>query len=356
MKTGKSDWQLSLERAFNALDQKGSFFELAPDGAFVPVDLPGLSGKVQEVRYEGIGTFSRPLSATLDIQLAAGAEISRLERVDGDLPARKFFRPKGSINLGWRPSKGWDASLKIRRKVGQISFYDFLDQPNLQQERENQGNPDLVPPQSWEVENEVGRELGRWGKTRLKAYYHRIDDIIDVIPIGTSGEGVGNIPRATRFGMESSSTIQFDPLGWTGAKLDMTLGFQRSRLKDPLTGDRRPISGTRTRVIDLSLRHDVPRTELAWGLNFSNEHYSPYYRLTEVFRSWEGPLWLSAYVEHKDVMGLTVRGQVGNILNARHRLERRVHSGFRTTNPLSFTQSNDQLIGPIFQFLVKGNF
>jgi outer membrane receptor for ferrienterochelin and colicins len=355
-KTGRNDWQVSFERAFNALDQRGGYFELTPSGEEEEIDLPGLSGKVQETRYEAIATLSRPLGATLDLQVDGGGEYSKLERVDGDLPPRKFFRPKGSVSLGWRPAKGWDASLKLRRRVGQISFYDFLDQPNLQQERQNSGNPDLVPPQSWEVEGEVGREFGAWGKTRLRGYFHRIEDIIDVIPIGEDGEGVGNLPRATRAGFESVSTIQFDPIGWTGAKLDMTVGLERTRVEDPLTGDTRPISGTRARWLELSLRHDIPRSAFAYGADFSYAHYTDYFRLTEVYESWEGPYWLSAYVEHKDVFGLTVRAIVGNILNARHRLDRRVYDGYRDTNPLRQTQINNQLIGPVFELLVKGNF
>jgi hypothetical protein len=355
-KTGRNDWQVSLERAFNSLHQRGSLAELTPAGEFDPVDLPGLSGKVQEVRYEAIATLSRPLAANLDLQVAAGGEISTLERVDGDVPARKFFRPKGSVTLGWRPAKGWDTSLKLRRRVGQISFYDFLDQPNLQQERENSGNPDLVPPQSWELETEIGRELGVWGKTRLRNYFHRIEDIIDVIPIGTDGEGVGNLPRATRLGAESISTLQFDPLGWTGAKLDLTLGLEKTRVKDPLTGESRPISGTRNRWANLSLRHDIPRSDFAWGASLNYDHYTPYYRLTEVFRSWEGPTWIGAFVEHKDVVGLTVRAEVSNIFNARHRMERTIYSGYRDSNPVFQRQSNNQLIGPVFELLVKGNF
>jgi len=355
-KTGPNDWQLSLERAFNSLDQRGALFELSPQGDFEEADVPGLSGKVQELRYEGMATLSRALSSKLDLQVAAGAEISKLERVDGDLPPRKFFRPKGSITLGWRPSAGWDASLKLRRRVGQISFYDFLDQPNLQQERENSGNPDLVPPQSWEVESEVGRELGAWGKTRLRGYYHRIDDIIDVIPIGIDGEGVGNLPRATRYGLESVSTLQFDPIGWTGAKLDLTAGFEKTRVKDPLNGSRRPISGTRNRWMSLSLRHDIPHSNFAYGGSVNYDHYTPYFRLTEVYRSWEGPVWFGAFVEHKNVMGLSVRAEVSNIFNARHRQERTVYDGYRDAHPVITRQSNNQLIGPIFELLVKGNF
>jgi hypothetical protein len=355
-KGGKNDWQVSLERAFNSLDQRGSLAELSPEGEFEEVDFPEGTGKVTETRYEAIGTWSRPLGGKLDLQVAAGGEISKLARVDGDLPARKFFRPKGSVTLGWRPSKGWDASLKLRRRVGQISFYDFLAQPKLSQDREQAGNPDLVPPQSWQLEAEVGRELGAWGKTRLKTYFHRVDDIIDVIPIGDDQEGIGNLPRATRLGMESTSTIQFDPIGWKGAKIDATLGFETTSVRDPLTGDKRPISGTRNRWAEFNLRHDIPGSQLAWGANANYDHFAKNYFLTEVFRSWEGPWWLSLYVEHKDVMGLTVRGTVTNVLDARHRFSRVVYDGRRDENPVLFIQKNNQLIGPIFSLSVRGNF
>ena len=355
-KMGSNDLQVTLERAFNSLDQKGGLFELSPAGEFVEVDFPEGTGKVVETRYEAIGSWSRALTSNLDIQVAAGAEHSTLERVDGDVGPRKFFRPKGSISLGWRPAAGWDASLKFRRRVGQISFYDFLDQPNLQQDRENAGNPDLVPPQSWEVETEIGRELGEWGKTRVKAYYHRVDDIIDVIPLPNNGQGVGNLPRATRWGLEHTSTLHFDPLGLAGVKLDATFGTEQTRVKDPLTGERRPISGTRDYWTELSLRHDIAGTKLAWGSNLSYDHYDKYFRLTEVFRSWEGPWWASVYVEHKDIMGMTVRGTVSNLLNARHRLYREIYAGRRNVTGITEIQDNNQLIGPIFTLSVRGNF
>jgi hypothetical protein len=355
-KGGRNDWQVSFERAFNSLDQKGGLFELSPEGEFVEVPFPQGTGKVTEVRYEGIATLSRPLTSKLDLQVAAGAETSTLDRVDDDQDARKFFRPKGSISLGWRPAAGWDASLKLRRRVGQISFYDFLAQPKLSEDRENAGNPDLVPPQSWEIQAEVSHSLGPWGKTRLRPWFHSVEDIIDIIPLAGHREGIGNLPHATRFGLESVSTIQFDPIGWKGAKLDTTFGFERTSVKDPLTGAKRPISGVRNRWVYVDLRNDIPGTPLAWGASYSYEHYTKYFFLTEIQRSWEGPNWFDLYVEHKNVMGLTVRATVGNILNARHRWTRYVFKDWRDSSPIDFVQRNNQLIGPIFSFKVSGKF
>jgi hypothetical protein len=349
-KTGKNDWQVSLERAYNSLDQRGSLYDLDPDGEFQPVP---------EVRYEAVASFSRPLTSNLDLQIAAGAETSALDRVDDDESARKFFRPKGSVTLGWRPSQGWDVSLKLRRRVGQIDFLDFLAQPHLDEDRQDAGNPELVPPQSWEAETEISRDLGRWGKTNLKLHYYRVEDIIDVIPIGIDQQGIGNLPRAVKYGAESTSTFLFDPLGWKGAKLDISGGFEMSSVEDPLTHVKRPISGNYDRWANAELRQDIPGSDFAYGLTFQHNHYAKNYYLTEIYRSLDIPTAFGAYVEDKDIMGLTVKAGVFNIFSnkgSRHTLDRVVYTGFRDRSPVAFYEFHDDLVGPIFYFDVKGTF
>ena len=355
-KMGRNDVQLTLERADNRLAQVGRLFLLSPTGTFDEVPFPDGSGIVAETRYEGSATLSRPLSPRLDLQIVLGAERSTLSRVDGNVAPRRFVRPKGSLVLGWRPAKGWDTSLTLRRRVGQISFYDFLAQPNLQQDRDSAGNPDLVPPQSWEAEVEVGRELGRWGKTRLNVYAHRIEDIIDIIPIGEDGEAVGNLPRATRFGLESKSTFLLDPIGWHGAKVDLNFGLVQSQVRDPLLGTRRAISDTEDRWVNLNLRHDIPHSKIAWGGSAQYGHSGGSFYLSEVNRGSEGPVMTSLFVEHKDVAGLTVRASVANLANLRRRSDRTVYAGRRNDSPILFVQRGSQLVGPIFGLSIKGNF
>ncbi|HET7317347.1 MAG TPA: TonB-dependent receptor, partial [Sphingomicrobium sp.] len=358
--SGANDWQVSFERAFNSLDQVGRLFDLSPEGEFVETPFPEGTGKVTEVRYEGIATLSRPLTSNLDLQVVGGAEISHLDRVDDDQPARKFFRPKGSINLAWQPTPKWDVSLKLRRRVGQISFYDFLAQPKLSEDRENAGNPELVPPQSWEVETEFARDLGRWGKTRLNLHYYRVEDIIDFIPIGENGQGVGNLPRADRVGFESTSTINFDPIGWTGAKMDLNFGREWTWVKDPLTGENRSISGVRTKWASVQIRHDIPHTKLAWSAYVQHNYYARNFLLTEINRTLDLP-WIGGfYVEDKDVLGTTVRFTVDNVLDGlldgRHTVERSVFEGYRDRTPLDFFERRDELVGLLFSLSIKGTF
>jgi hypothetical protein len=355
-KTGVNDWQVTFERAFNSLDQKGGLFELDDDGQFVEVPFPEGSGKVTEVRYESIATLSRPLASNLDLQVAAGAELSWLDLVGDDQPARKYFRPKGEINFGWHPSKTWDVSLKLRRRVGQIDFYDFISQQRLTSEREDTGNPNLVPPQSWEVETEFAHDLGAWGKTRLNLHYYRVEDIIDVIPIGEDGQGIGNLPSADRLGFESTSTLLFDPIGWKGAKLDLTIGAERTRVRDPLTGEKREITGVQDRWMNAQIRHDIPHTPFAWSAYVQYRHYSPYFYLTEIYSNQDLPWIAGFYVEDKDVLGTTVRFSVDNVFNGRHFEDRTVWSGFRDRAPIAFIERHNELIGPLFQISIKGTF
>jgi hypothetical protein len=202
----------------------------------------------------------------------------------------------------------------------------------------------------------MSRDLGRWGKTRLNLHYHRVEDIIDVIPIGTDGEGVGNLPRADRMGFESVSTFNLDEAGWSGAKLDLTIGREWTSVRDPLTGDKRAISDVKDRWGSIEFRHDIPGTALAWSAYLIHRRYSKSYYLTEVSRSADLPWIAGVYVEHKNVFGTTVRFTADNLFNSRHTVDRVVYDGYRDRSPVAFFDKRDQLVGPLFNLSVKGTF
>ena len=349
------DWQVSAEYAFNELDSASSLYELDDDGIYQPVPLPGGTATVQEDRYEFMGSYGRDLLPTLAMQLAVGAEFSTLEQAGGGGLSRSFRRPKGQLSLAWKPKPGLDVNMKLQRKVGQLDFYDFLASVDLADGQANAGNPDLVPPQTWELEFEAVRDLGAWGTTSVRAYAQRIDDIVDTIPIGADGESPGNIDRATVQGIEWKSTFRLDRLGWKGAKLDATFQHERSQLEDPLTGLDRPISNNLEDAAELALRQDIPDTSWAWGGDLSYAFNARDYRLTEVGRQWEGPVWDSWFVENKNVHGMTVRAGVTNLIGARSMWQRTVYLD-RRTGPVDYFEDRDRRIGPIFQFTVSGKF
>lgn len=349
-------FQLATEAAFNRLDQQARLFTLDPSGAFVELPFPEGSGGVREDRYETILTHNRTLTSGLTLQLGVGGEYSQLSQTGPGGLSRTFRRPKGSINLAWTPAAGTDISVKLERKVGQLDFGDFLARVFLDDDNQNAGNGQLVPEQEWRLELQAKRGLGAWGSTTMRLYTRRVDDFIDVIPV-PGGESVGNIAgRATLSGINWTGTITLDPLGWKGAKLDLELEVERSRLTDPLTGEQRAWSWHRNRSFEADLRHDIPGSDWAWGGGMSYGHQLPYYRVYEVGRAYEGPVYTYAFVEHKDVFGATVNFQVFNLNNGRRLMQRTVYDGPRDTSPVRFSEDRNELIGPIFRLEVKGRF
>lgn len=355
-KTGKTDWQLSGEAAYNSLDNVSSLFILDPLGEFVQIPFPAGTGKVSEDRYESLVTVSRPLSDTITAQLVAGGEYSTLVQEGPGGKSRSFLRPKGSLSISAKITPTFSANFKAIRRVGQLEFGQFLARVFLDNENENAGNPDLVPSQQWRFELELAKNLGRYGQTKVNLVAAFFEDLVDIIPIGETGESPGNIDKARAYAIDWTSTFQLDPLGLRGAKIDLRTLVQFSRVADPLTGESREISGFTDRLVEFGYRHDIPDTDWAYGSNAFYAHNALSYRLNEVGRQFEGPVFASLFVEHKNILGLTVRATAGNLFNARSRWDRVVFAGRRNTAPIDFVETRNRLIGPIFSLNIRGTF
>lgn len=350
------NWQWDVEAAFNRLSRTAELFDLDPSGGFVAVPFPGSSGGVTEDRYESILNHNRVLAPGLTLQIGAGGEYSTLAQSGPSGLTRSFFRPKGTLNLAWQVREGTDLSFELARRVGQLDFGDFLASVALAQGQQNAGNVELVPQQSWEAKLEATENLGRWGSSTLRLYARWIEDYIEVIPVDGGLETRGNIDSARLYGINWNSTFNLDPVGFNGAKIDLTVQIEDAALDDPLTGERRAFSNHQNRTVNFQLRHDVPRSNWAWGAGFDYFHTLPGFLTGEVSRDWEGPLYTFAFVEHKDVFGLTARMQVFNLTNGRARLDRIVWDGYRDRSPLLFRETRNLSVQPIFGFTLTGNF
>ncbi|MGZ3265910.1 MAG: TonB-dependent receptor plug domain-containing protein [Croceibacterium sp.] len=350
------DWQLSAESAFNSYDGVAHLYDLDPSGHFSETPFPGGTGGVTEDRFESILTHGRQLTRNLSLQIGGGVEYSKIAQTGSMGLTRTFWRPKGSASLSWTPQKSLNLSLKFARVVGQLSFADFLAHADLNQGNGSSGNVNLVPPQSWELNFEAKRDLGKWGTTTLKLYGKWYQDYIDYIPLPGRVESRGNIHKATMYGTEWVSTFNFDPLGWKGAKIDADLIWETSSLKDPLTGIARKFSNETDRVANVTLRDDLPNTHWAWGAGVQYNHVQPYYRLFEVGINYEGPAYTFVFIENKDVFGLDIRGQIFNPTGGRHYFRRTVYDDFRDTGSVLFHENGNQSVGWIYSLSVKGKF
>jgi hypothetical protein len=351
------NWQVDAEAAFNRLDQSAQLFNLDPAGSFVEIAFPAGTGGVTEDRYETILTHSRVLGKGLTLQVGAGGEYSKLAQTGPGGLTRTFLRPKGSLSLAWAPKQGTDVSLKLARTVGQLSFGDFLASVNLAQNTGNAGNALLVPQQAWEAEVEVKKGLAAWGSATLRVYGRLIEDYIDIIPVAGGLESRGNIiGGATLYGASLNATINLDPLGWKGARISANGRIEDSTLNDPLTSVDRAFSNHTYTSGNLNLRYDIPASDWALGGGFEWSVNRPYVRLFETGRDYEGPVYTFAFIEHKDVFGLTVNLNMFNLTGGQGYFDRTVYTGLRDRSPVSFVERRRTDISTIYRLTVRGNF
>ena len=351
-----ADLQLSGEAAFNRLDRSSRLFELSPDEQFVEVAFPAGTGGVTEDRYEAILSFSRALTKKLSLQITGGGEYSRIEQTGFAANTRTFQRPKGSLSLAWKPQSDLDVTFEARRSVGQLSFGDFLASLALNDDNQNGGNNELQPFQLWDFELEFSKNLAEWGSVELTLQHGLFEDFVDFFPLDSGGEARGNIGSAERTQVELNTTIKGEPVGLHGMQIDVRAIQRWMSVTDPFTGETRGFSGDVNSLIDINFRHDIPRSDWAWGSGVFSDNRVSSFRRTEVGREFEGPTFMNLFIEHKDVFGLTVNAQIGNVLGARSNFIRTVFDGDRPDADIAFNEVRDRRIGPIFRFSVSGNF
>lgn len=362
-KSGKADWQISAEGAYNYLDAATELYLLDSAGVFQPEPLPNATSRVTEKRGQVILSYGRPLTSNLTMQTQIGGEYSVLSQTGPNGLTRNFFRPKGLVSLAWKASPKLDVSFRLQRKVGQLNFGDFLASVDLQNSNNNAGNPQLVPPQSWLALVDLNRSFGRAGSLRWKIEAEAISDIVDQIPVDLAGlppgnlqgEAPGNIDSAWKLRSETTASFLLDTIGFKGAKLDLTWIYQRTGVRDPITGRTRPISARGRYYWAAGLRHDIPGTQWAWGLSAENNDDEPYYRLDLQTREYkDGPFTL-AYIEHKDVFGLKVRAQLMNLVGQTEKYSQIFYQD-RKDGPVDFTRDGTFNYGLIYRVQVSGTF
>ncbi len=354
-KSGKNDWQISLEGARNFLDSTAQLFELVPSGVFEPRPLPGANARVEEKRAQMILSYGRPLAKDLTLQTTLGGEYSKLSQTGANGQIRSFIRPKGSVSLAWKASPRFDINARLQRKVGQLNFFDFLASVDLQDANNNAGNAELVPPQSWLAELEANRSLGKAGSLKLQIAAEKFSDIVEQIPISATEEAIGNLPSAKRIRGQINASLLLDTIGWKGAKLDLEFAAQKTALRDPLTGTNRPISGRGVLGYSIDLRHDIPNTKWAWGLFAEYGRDTGFYRLDYRYSGRPNAPFVLAFIQHKDVFGLKVTGQIMNLAK-QYDTSREIFYVARRNGPVDFTRDSEQRYGTFYRLNISSTF
>lgn len=198
--------------------------------------------------------------------------------------------------------------------------------------------------------------IGQSRVDQFKLDVELISDVVDQIPISATEEAVGNLSgSAKRLRGEINGSFVLDAIGFKGAKLDVVLALQSARVRDPLLLTNRPISSRGRSYWSLDFRHDIPNTQWAWGLYAENSKDNGFYRLDYFSRDFRtGPFTL-AFIEHKDVFGLKLRGTVLNPTGQREGSSEFFYLN-RRNGPLDFTRDAEYRYGTFYRVSISGTF
>ena len=293
--------ETGAEVALNKLDYALDLFALEAGGGKTPIDLPLQNATVSEVRGEFYVNAGRSLGKGLRVDAGLNYEVSRL-KVRGDATANrslKFLKP--SVTVDWQPGKDWHTQFILRRTVAQLNFYDFVSVAQLSNGQINGGNANLVPQRSWEARFNAEHPLLGTGKARLELGYDLIDQLQDrILVFDSQGHGFdapGNIGTGRRYFADLTIDAPLDRL-WQGLRAKVHGQVQRTRVKDPISGEVRNFSDYYPDwTWDVDLRRDAGK--FAYGFVLSDRARFFNYRTDEIDGYPNIGPYMTAFVEYR---------------------------------------------------------
>ncbi len=357
--------QINLEGAFNVLDNAFNLVEDSGAGP-MPVPVPGANARVEEVRWDFLflETWS---TGRFALDYGLGAEQSTISQSGDVNQERNFFFLKPRGVLTYSPGEGKLTRLRLEREVSQLDFKDFVSATVFQDDDLALGNPDLRPETTWVAEVSHERRFGELGVVKLTAFHHWISDVQDLLPLTPMFETPGNIGDGRRWGAVLETTLPLDSLGLAGAQLEFKARWQDSTVVDPVTLDRRVLSGdTETRrplpfrgenqyAFTLDFRQDFNAAHVAWGWDLRTRAERPLFKVNELDIRDEG-VELNVFVETTRWFGLKIRVQGQNLLNLSLLRDRTVFVGQRGLSLVDFRELHDSMEGRRIILSLAGSF
>ena len=332
---------------------------LTVDGA--PIPLPASDVKVEELRGEAFvqGTW-RP-SPQWSLEGGIRVERSTIEQSGDTTKERSFTYPKPRLVATWSPTEDDQLRMRIEREVGQLNFQDFASEVNLNSGQQTTGNSELEPNKTWVYEAAYEKRFWEGAAAVLTYRYEDITDVVDLFPreieVDTNNDnipdttqlvvGPGNIGSGKNEEVSLNLTLPLASVGMKGAEVKVEAKWQNSEVTDPLTGQKRRISGQRPDDITLNFRQDLPEYNLTFGLGWFPGWEESYYQI-DVVEHLKLRDFYNSFVEWKPNSGFTLRAELSNLDPFSFNITRSIYDGRRDQNPLREIETerrNSQVLG-----------
>jgi hypothetical protein len=342
----------SLEGAINRLSSN-NVLEVGGE----PVDIAGSDVNVSERRAESaLGAIFKPL-ANLVVETSLRTEVSTI-RSSGDSPLSEHF-------LFWKPRfrAGWNRDdthiqATVEREAAQLDFSDFVASAEIDRDEVTAGAIALRPPTTWSASALIEQNFWGDGALSLTIRHEWIHDVIDRVVISRGGklfDAIGNIGKGQRTIVIAELTLPIDRIGVPGMQLRATLTFLKSRVTDPITGERRIISEDRPFEADFRLIHDIPGGRWSWGVEASLAHHERKFRFDQVRLEQKGTS-VGGYIEFRPGSDWRVRLEAVNLTSRRLVDLRTKFNESRAAGDIQSVERRRIRTAPIFSFSVRKAF
>ncbi len=269
--------------------------------------------------------------------------------------------------ITYSPEQGKQTRFRLAREVSQLNLNDFVSATVIEEDDLAFGNPDIRPATTWVAELSHEHHFNKDSVVKLTGYYHRITDVLDLLPLTADFEAPGNIGDGRRHGVILETTL---PLQWTGlqgARLKLKARWQDSSVVDPVTGDSRVLSDVNSTsesdffdvenkyVYNIDYRQDFQQSRIAWGFVLQDRADQFRYKVNELELS-DNTAELNTFIETTRWFGIKMRIDLENVLDFEEIRERTVYTGERGLSPLRSLELRNQTGGLRIFFTVSGSY
>ncbi len=120
---------------------------------------------------------------------------------------------------------------------------------------------------------------------------------------GNIGDGTSDVARV------QPDARPLKPFGIEGGELKATGVWQNGEVTDPLTGDKRRISGQRPQTLNINFRQDLPEQKLTWGLGWFGGVGRGLLPRLRKSRACASRNFFSSFIEYKPTTNFTLAGR-----------------------------------------------
>jgi outer membrane receptor for ferrienterochelin and colicins len=365
------DIEFGAERAQTTLDSSlalglpdSTGTPSADFGGLVPQNVSNANSTVEEIRLEPFIIHNWNINSRTSLESTLLYELSEISQ-SGDVNRKRdfdFIKPKVDLRYNVTPQLQLRGS--IEKVVQQLRFSDFVA-VNDSQDNDSltlSGNENLRQEWFWKYDiNAEYRLPNDIGVLDANIFYHRHTDVISRIDVSPSEDDLqsanGNIGEGDMYGITLNASIRLRMFNMPNLLVTSRLNVRDSNITDPFLGIERRFSRYGRGRLNLGFRHDVPKWNMNYGLEWSNRFDSneKIYDIDDI-ADYIGQPNTTAFVQFVDTRGITYRFDARNATSNLQCRERQRYIGRINTGILEEIEDQCATSGRVVSLKINGTF